>query len=306
MELYKKQNSINLNEAYALKKEKVNKLLNNYEIKREEKNRKYFDEKRKKEEKMEKNEKYLIMQRTMKIENNNKNQTERLRKAIEFEESLSRKRLEDYNQKLSKFNQRELNKSLLRNEIHKQEQLKRANSYKAFIKKRKKNEEQLEEAKKRYMDKIAKINERYELNKKNRYKIMEMRNNKMYIFANNASSDYIRNIAKDNYLRKEKLEKINKKMNKIDQIRLEKQYHSEERKKKEIELNGEKEIMLKRLEKFLHSDKNYRKQDIYKYVFDGKKPIEEIEITRNSFGHDLSNEHTKIEKAINKVEDTEN
>ena len=55
------------------------------------------------------------------------------------------------------------------------------------------------------------------------------------------------------------MEQINKKMNKIDQIMLEKQFHLEERQKLEEELSEEKQNMLNRLAQFLHSDKTYNK-----------------------------------------------
>ena len=69
----------------------------------------------------------------------------------------------------------------------------------------------------------------------------------MYILAKNVNTDYSRNNAINNYQRKEKMEQINKKMNKIDLIMLERQFHNEERQQLEEELSEEKQNMLKRL-----------------------------------------------------------
>ena len=117
-----------------------------------------------------------------------------------------------------------------------------------------------------------------------------MKFNRMYIMAKNVNADYCRSKAIDNYQRQEKMEQINKKMNKIDKIMLEKQFHNEERQYLEEQLSEEKENMLKRLAEFLHSEKSYSKEEIYKFVFDGKKPGEKIKDNKKSENNDEKEE----------------
>ena len=235
IELYKKNNSKTLNETYALKKDKVNKTLTSFEMKREEKNKKYFDIQRKKEERKQKYDKDLLMKRTLKTESLNKYKSDRLKRALDLEKELNRKRFESYAKKLSIFEQREKNNNISKKEMQKQEQLKQEENLKTINSHKKENEEKLEENKRKYLDKINKIDERYVKYKQNRDKEMKMKYNKMFIWANNVNSDYNRNIAKDSYLRKEKMNQINKRMNRIDHIMLEKQFHNEERQKMEEE-----------------------------------------------------------------------
>ena len=84
LEIYKKNNARNLAESYALKKEKVNKTLNDNDLKREEKYKIYYEAQKMKEEKREKSEKDKLMKRTLNSEIINRKKLNRLKKAIEI------------------------------------------------------------------------------------------------------------------------------------------------------------------------------------------------------------------------------
>ena len=195
-----------------------------------------------------------------------------MKKALEIEEEIQRKRLESYNKKISKYSQREKDNSLNKKEMIKKEQLKQEQNAKAVLSRRQSCEEKQEQEKKKCLDRIAKKSEKYILNKEKKDKEMKVKFNKMYILAKNVNEDYKRNNAINVYQRKEKMEQINKKMNKIDRILQERHFHNEERIQLEEQLSEEKLNMQNRLAQFLHSDKNYSKEEVYKFVFDGKKP----------------------------------
>ena len=147
LELFKKNNSKSLNEAYALKKSRVNKTLNDYDVKREEKNKKYLATQKLKQERQERFERDLLKKRTQKSQALNRLNSDRLRKAIEIEEELNRKRLESYNKKINNYNQREKSNSITQKQLLKQEQIKQAENLKAINIRRQQREEKIEEEK---------------------------------------------------------------------------------------------------------------------------------------------------------------
>ena len=305
LEQLKINNSRNLYETYALKKDKVDQLLTDYDFQREEKNKRYFSNQKRKEERKAKYDKDLLMQRTMKAESYQKYKSDRLKRAIQLEEELNRRRLESYNKKLNKYSQTERNNNLNRQEKQKQNKLKEEENLKVVSDHRKKNEEILNENKIRYLDKIDKINERYLISKKNKDKEMKHKFNKIYINARNVNADYSRSMAAFDFQRKEKMDKINKRMNKLDKIMLEKQFHNMERQKLEEELNEEKQVMLNRLSKFLHSDKDHTKEEVYKYVFDGIKPADKDEKKEDN-NNENENDYNAQEEQKNENEGNNN
>jgi len=146
------------------------------------------------------------------------------------------------------------------------------------------------------LDKIDKINERYLITKQNKDKEMKQKFNKIYINARNVNADYFRSQAAYDFRRKEKMDKINKRMNKLDKIMLEKQFHNMERQKLQEELNEEKQVMLNRLSKFLHSDKEHTKEEVYKYVFDGIKPADKAEKKEDNNNENENNYNAQEEQ----------
>ena len=139
------------------------------------------------------------MKRTQKSRTLNKFKNDVLRKSIEIEEELNKRRLESYNKKVDKCHQRQINKNLSQKESLKKEQLKQAENLKAINNRRQKLEEQKEEDKMKCLDNLKKKCQKYCLNRQNKDKELKMKYNKFYILAKNVNDDYIRNKAKNSY-----------------------------------------------------------------------------------------------------------
>ena len=82
----------------------------------------------------------------------------------------------------------------------------------------------------------------------------------------------VRNEKIQNFNRKQKMEQINARMEKIEEMKREKYLLEEERKRIEAEMNNKKDIMMNRLSKVVKSDEYFTKDEIIDYVFNDKKP----------------------------------
>ena len=91
--------------------------------------------------------------------------------------------------------------------------------------------------------------------------------------------------------RSQKMEEINARMQRIDDMKKDRYLLEEERRKMENELNFKKTNMLKRLQNIIKSDKHMNKNEIMDYVFDAKHASKTITYENNN--HNDSNMSNK-------------
>ena len=125
----------------------------------------------------------------------------------------------------------------------------------------------------------------------------------------------MRNEKIQSFERKLKMEQINNRMEKIEEMQKERYLLDEERKKMEQKLSNKKSIMLDRLNKIIRSDENFTKEEIIDYVFRDVKPntTKSMVSTKSNFKlyNEMDEENSKNISKINKnnentIEDKEN
>ena len=113
----------------------------------------------------------------------------------------------------------------------------------------------------------------------------------------------IRNEKIQSFERRIKMEQINNRMERIEEMQKERYLLDEERKKMEQNLNNKKSIMLDRLNKIIRSDENYTKEEIIDYVFRDIKPntTKSLNNTKSNFKlyNDMDKENSKDMSNIN-------
>ena len=94
------------------------------------------------------------------------------------------------------------------------------------------------------------------------------------------------------------MEKINERMERIEDMKREKYLLDEERRKIENEMNNKKVVMMDRLRKVMKSDEYFTKDEIIDYVFHDIKP--------NSHKNDENNDNENGNKDKEKKENDKN
>ena len=87
-----------------------------------------------------------------------------------------------------------------------------------------------------------------------------------------------------------KMDMINARMQRIDNMQKDRYILDEERRKIEDQLNNKKSAMLNRLQKVMKDDKNMTKDEIMEYVFNDIKPTNKKKDEENK--KDVNNENT--------------
>ena len=96
--------------------------------------------------------------------------------------------------------------------------------------------------------------------------------NKIYMMREDRKDRVIRNEKIKSFERKLKMDQINLRMEKIEEMKKERYLLDEQRRKMESEMNNRKSIMLNRLSQIIRSDEYYTKDEIIDYVFNNISP----------------------------------
>ena len=122
------------------------------------------------------------------------------------------------------------------------------------------------------MDKIKKSDEKIKNQKIENEKKLHIKYNKLNMTREDRKNKVLRSERIKDYERSKKMDMINERMKRIDEMQKDRYLLEEERRKMEEELNNQKSVMLHRLEDVIKSDKNMTKDEIMEYVLNDVKP----------------------------------
>ena len=162
---------------------------------------------------------------------------------------------------------------------------------------RDKHEKQIEDNKKRLMSKIENTDERIKKQKLEQEHESQKKYNRIYMMREDRKIRVVQNEKIQNFERKQKMEKINERMERIEDMKREKYLLDEERRKIENEMNNKKVVMMDRLRKVMKSDEHFTKDEIIDYVFHDIKPNSHKNNENNE------NENAKADKDEKKEND---
>jgi hypothetical protein len=122
------------------------------------------------------------------------------------------------------------------------------------------------------MSKIENTDERIKKQKLEQEHESQKKYNRIYMMREDRKIRVVQNEKIQNFERQQKMEKINERMERIEDMKREKYLLDEERRKIENEMNNKKVVMMDRLRKVMKSDEYFTKDEIIDYVFHDIKP----------------------------------
>ena len=122
------------------------------------------------------------------------------------------------------------------------------------------------------MNKIIKSDEKIKNQKIEHQKQLHKKYNQLYMSREDRKNRVLRSEKVKDFERSMKMDMINARMQRIDNMQKDRYILEEERRKLEDEINNKKSKMLKRLEKVMKDDKNMTKNEIMDYVIKDTKP----------------------------------
>ena len=122
------------------------------------------------------------------------------------------------------------------------------------------------------MNKIIKSDEKIKNQKIEHEKQLHKKYNQLYMSREDRKNRVLRSEKVKDFERSMKMDMINARMQRIDNMQKDRYILEEERRKLEDEINNKKSKMLKRLEKVMKDDKNMTKNEIMDYVINDTKP----------------------------------
>ena len=136
-----------------------------------------------------------------------------------------------------------------------------------LLQSRSNHEKLLEQNKLKLLTKIENNEERIKRQKYEQEQEKQKKYNKIYMMREDRKDRVIRNEKIKSFERKLKMDQINNRMEKIEEMKKERYLLDEQRKKMEAEINNRKSIMLNRLSQIIRSDEYYTRDEIIDYVF---------------------------------------
>ena len=231
----------------------------------------YLEKQKKMEELKEQKEfEKLIKLREQNEENLKKSQ--KIKKVLEQNDELSKQKIERYNKKMEEINKRKEEKH--KEEIKQMEEEKRKKEEKErkLNEVRNKYEKSLAENRQKLMYKIIKIDEKIKNQKLEHEKMLHKKYNQLFMSREDRKNRVMRSERVKDFERSVKLDMINARMQRIDNMQKDRYILEEERRKLEDEMNNKKSVMLSRLEKVMKDDRNMTKDEIMDYVINDVKP----------------------------------
>ena len=137
---------------------------------------------------------------------------------------------------------------------------------------RNKYEKSLIQNREKLMNKIIKIDEKIKNQKLEQEKQLHKKYNKLYMSREDRKNRVMRSERVKDFERSVKLDMINARMERIENMQKDRYMLDEERRKMEDDISNKKSVMLRRLEKVMKDDRDMTKEEIMDYVFNDVKP----------------------------------
>lgn len=269
MEELRKENLRIIAEKRIILQDKIYKALNKNEFKMSEKLNEYME----KQKKIENLKKQKELEKMEKLKEQNEEiirRAERIKKVLKQYDENNKMKLMKYNKKMEEITKRKELKQKEEMRSLEEEKLRKKEKEKRLIELRNKFEKSLVENRQKLMDKIITSDKKIQTHKMEQEKQMHIKFNKLYMSREDRKNRVIRRERVKDFQRTQKLDKINARMQRIDNLQKDRILLEEERKKLEDEIYTKRNNMLKRLQKVIKSDKKMTKNEIMDYVFDVK------------------------------------
>ena len=289
-------------ESYRLMTEKriflqdrINKALNKNELKLNQKLKEYLD----KQKKMENLKKKKEQEKMDKLREQNEEiikRSEKIKNVLKQFEENNKLKIQKYNKKMEEIAKRKEEKQKEEMRTLEEEKRKKEGKEKRLIELRNKFEKSMVENRQRLMDKIISTDNKIKNHRILQEKQLHIKFNKLYMSREDRKNRVMRKERIKDFQRTQKMERINARMQRIDNMQKDRYLLEEERRKLEDEIDTKKKNMLKRLQKVIKSDKHMTKDEIIDYVFDFKQGSKTIpdEVTYRNKNYDIYNKSKTI------------
>ena len=269
---------------------KMNKALNRSESKLNQKKNEYLE----KQKKFENLKKIKEKEKLFKLRVQNEEiarRSEKIKHVLEQYDENNKLKIQRYNQKMEEISKRKEEKKKKEMKELEEEKRKKEEREKRLNELRNKFEKNMAENRQRLMNKIITTDEKIKNHRKEQEKQLHIKYNKLYMSREDRKNRVLRKERVKDFERSQKMEEINARMQRIDDMKKDRYLLEEERRKMENELNFKKTNMLKRLQNIIKSDKHMNKNEIMDYVFDAKHASKTITYENNN--HNDSNMSNK-------------
>ena len=269
LEELRKENFRIMSEKRLFLQDRISKALNKNESKLNEKLNEYME----KQKKIENLKKQKELQQQEKLKEQNEEiikRAERIKHVLEQYEEKNKLRILQYNKKMEEINKRKEEKQIEEMRFLEEQKRKKEEKEKKLHEIRNKFEKSMADSRQRLMEKIIYTDKKIKNQKMVQEKQLHIKFNKLYISREDRKNRVIRRERVNDFQRTQKMDKINQRMKRIDNMQKDRYLLEEERKKIEEEIHNKKIIMLKRLQNVIKNNKQMSKDEIMDYVFDVK------------------------------------
>ena len=250
---------------------KMNKALNRSESKLNQKKNEYLE----KQKKFENLKKIKEKEKLFKLRVQNEEiarRSEKIKHVLEQCDENNKLKIQRYNQKMEEISKRKEKKKKKEMKELEEEKRKKEEREKRLNELRNKYEKSLIQNREKLMNKIIKIDEKIKNQKLEQEKQLHKKYNKLYMSREDRKNRVMRRERVKDFERSVKLDMINARMERIENMQKDRYMLDEERRKMEDDISNKKSVMLRRLEKVMKDDRDMTKEEIMDYVFNDVKP----------------------------------
>ena len=269
LEEYRKESQRLMAEKRLFLQDRMNKAINKNEFNLNEKLSE-FVEKQKKMETLKKKKEQEKMNKLREQNEEIVRRSERIKHVLKQYDENNKLKILRYNKKMEEITKRKKEKQKEEMRNLEEEKRKKEEKEKRLGELRNKFEKSMVENRQKLMDKIIITDKKIKNQRMEQEKQMHIKFNKLFMSREDRKNRVLRQERVKDFQRTQKMEKINARMKRIDNMQKERYLLEDERKKLESEINTKKKLMMKRLEKVIKSDKHMSKDEILDYVLDLK------------------------------------
>ena len=270
LEEYRKESHRLMAEKRIFLQDRMNKALNKNELKLNERLNEFLE----KQKKMENLKKEKEKEKQIKLREQNEEilkRSERIKHVLKQYDEINKLRMLKYNQKMEEITKRKEEKQKDEMRALEEEKRKKEEKEKRLNELRNKFEKSMVENRQKLLEKIIITDKKIKNQRMEQEKQLHIKYNKLYMSREDRKNRVLRQERVKDFQRTQKMEQINERMKRIDNIQKDRYLLEEERKKVEDEIINKKKIMLKRLQNVINSNKKMTKNEIMDYVFDYKQ-----------------------------------
>ena len=270
LEEYRKESHRLMAEKRIFLQDRMNKALNKNELKLNERLNEFLE----KQKKMENLKKEKEKEKQIKLREQNEEilkRSERIKHVLKQYDEINKLRMLKYNQKMEEITKRKEEKQKDEMRALEEEKRKKEEKEKRLNELRNKFEKSMVENRQKLLEKIIITDKKIKNQRMEQEKQLHIKYNKLYMSREDRKNRVLRQERVKDFQRTQKMEQINERMKRIDNIQKDRYLLEEERKKVEDEIIYKKKIMLKRLQNVINSNKKMTKNEIMDYVFDYKQ-----------------------------------